>query len=128
MEFRQVRRLVEKYHLNTQDLNLEEFTILKNDEKLLAFGCVRTTENYAELDCIGTVDERKSKDWASMIIKKLVDCGPQTIWLATDSPRFYEQFNFVTTKQIPKELARRLEGGEPNGKNRLKGMVLTKKK
>jgi len=128
MEFRQVRRLVEKYRLNTNDLNPDEFTILKSDEKLLAFGCVRTMDNYAELDCIGVVEERKSKDWTSMIIKKLVDSGPQTIWLATDSPRYYEQFNFVTSKQIPKELARKLEGAEPSGKNRLKGMVLTKKK
>jgi N-acetylglutamate synthase-like GNAT family acetyltransferase len=128
MEFRQVKRLIGKFDLNLDDASLQQFTILKNNDKLLAFGCIRKTETYAELDCVGVVEEQRGKGWGKMIVNKLLETGPPTIWLTTDTPKYFEKFNFVTSKQLPKDLARRVEQVNTGRKTRLKGMVYSKKK
>lgn len=128
MEFRQVRRLMGKFALNINDISLQQFTILKNNEKLLAFGCIRKNDTYSELDCIGVVEEQRGKGWGKMIVNKLLETGPPTIWLTTDTPKYFEKFNFVPSKQMPKDLARRLEKVNSEKKNRVKGMVYSKKK
>ncbi len=68
-----------------------------------------------------------------MLVKKLIETGPETIWLATDMPKYFEQFNFVPSKQVPRELARKMvplpEGnGKTTPKNRIRAMVFSKKK
>ena len=133
-EFRQVKRMVNQYNLEVETLHPEQFTILKNDEKLIGFGSLRMIENYAELECIGVAEGYRGKGWGKMIVKKLLDSGPETIWLATDMPKFFEQFDFVTSKQIPRELARKIgpipetPPAKPLPKNRVRAMVFSKKK
>lgn len=128
MEFRQVRRLIGKFALNDEGINSQQFTILKNNDQLVAFGCIRDKETYTELDCIGVIEAQRGKGWGKMIINKLLELGPQTIWLATDTPKYFEKFDFVTSKQMPKNLARRLDAINAERKRRLKGMVYCKKK
>jgi N-acetylglutamate synthase-like GNAT family acetyltransferase len=128
MEFRQVKRLLGKYDLEAEDLKLNQFTILKDNDKLVAFGRVRQKDNYAEMDCVGVIQEQRGKGWGKMIVNKLLETGPPTIWLATDAPKYFEKFDFVTSKQLPKELARRVEQINLERKPRLKGMVYSKKK
>lgn len=133
VEFRQVKRLAHELRLDNESLLPEQFTILKSDEKLLAFGSLRTLDNYAELECIGVAESHQGKGWGKMLVKKLLETGPETIWLATDMPKYFEQFNFVPSKQIPRELAKKIGPAEditrpPSGKIRLKAMVYSKKK
>jgi N-acetylglutamate synthase-like GNAT family acetyltransferase len=132
-EFRQVKRLAQALQMTNDALQPEQFTILKSDEKLLAFGAVRTLDNYAELECIGVAEGCRGKGWGKMIVKKILEAGPETIWLATDMPKYFEQFNFVPSKQVPRELAKKIGPPEditkpPSGKVRLKAMVFSKKK
>lgn len=131
-EFRQVKRMVEHYELELELLHPDKFTILKNDEKLLAFGCLRVVDNYAEIECVGVAEGQRGKGWGKMIVKKLLATGPETIWLATDMPKFFEKFNFVPSKQVPRELSRKIipvvEGAKPTARNRVKAMVFSKKK
>ncbi len=131
-EFRQVRRLAQHFQLGPDLMQPEKFTILKSDEKLLAYGCLRVIDNYAEIECIGVADGQRGKGWGKMIVKKLLDTGPETIWLATDMPKYFEQFNFVPSKQVPRELSRKIipapEGAKPTARNRVKAMVFSKKK
>ncbi len=62
-EFRQVKRLVQQFRLDAEDLQPEKFTILKSDEKLLAFGSLRLIDNYAEIECVGVTEEHRGKGW-----------------------------------------------------------------
>jgi N-acetylglutamate synthase-like GNAT family acetyltransferase len=128
MEFRQVKRLIGKFDLDAKDIVSQQFTILKFNEKLLAFGRIRNGETYAELDCIGVIEEQRGKGWGKMMINKLLETGPATIWLTTDTPKYFEKFNFVTSKQLPKDLARKVEKANAERHARLKGMVFSKKK
>ena len=141
MEFRQVMRMVEKYDLTTpNELPLDSFTILKNDDRILGFGALRSQEGYTELEVVGVAEEFRGKGWGKMIIKKLLEVGPDTIWLATDMPKYFEKFNFVPSKQVPRELARKINPVETNGfgiaqpakpivgRNRVKAMVFMRKK
>ncbi len=138
MEFRQVKRMVERFDLAPLDLPADSFTILKSDERILGFGALRSQEGYTELEAVGVAEEYRGKGWGKMIVKKLLENGPDTIWLATDMPKYFEKLHFVTSKQVPRELARKItppEGifipGQPKPappKTRLKPMVFMRKK
>lgn len=129
MEFRQVKRLASRYDLRQDEFEQSEFTILKNDDKLLAFGRVRHGTNYAELDCLGVIETNRGKGWGKMMVNKLLSDGPSTIWVTTDTPKYFEHLDFIPAKQLPKELARRVEASQESApKSRLKGLVYSKKK
>lgn len=130
MEFRQVKRLLAKKETPVEngDVSPDDFTILKKDDRLLACGSMRFRESYGVLDYVATRTDGKSREWAKMIVKKLLETGPPTIWLTTDTPKFFEQFNFVASKQMPKDLARRLEDKHPEINSKYKSMVYTRKK
>ena len=128
MEFRQVKRLLGKYDLPREKIDRDQFTILKNNDRLLAFGCIRKQETFAEMDCVGVLEEQRGKGWGKMIVNKLLETGPRTVWLVTDNAKYFEQFDFVTSKQMPKGLARRLEEINIDSKSHIKGMVFSKKK
>jgi N-acetylglutamate synthase-like GNAT family acetyltransferase len=130
MEFRQVKRL-----LSHEDAPVggglvvpEEFTILKKDDRLLACGSLRMQESYGVIEHVATKQDRKSREYTKMIVQKLLETGPPTVWLTTDTPKFFEQFDFVASKQMPKDLARRLEAQYPDSGDRFESMVHTRKK
>jgi N-acetylglutamate synthase-like GNAT family acetyltransferase len=131
-EFRQVKRLVQEYDLYSEELQPNQVTILKNDDKLLAFGSIRQGDNFAELECVGVAQDQRGKGWGKMLVKKMLESGPETVWLATTMPKYFEQFNFVPSKQVPRELSKRIQPMDPlakmPAKNRLKAMVFSKKK
>ncbi|MFH2056368.1 MAG: hypothetical protein ABIJ61_10450, partial [bacterium] len=130
MEFRQVKRLLAQKNMPSDRTEAppEEFTILKKDDRLLACGSLRLQESYGVIEHVAVKADTKTSEWTKMIVKKLLETGPPTIWLTTDTPKFFEQFDFVTSKQIPKDLARRVEAQYPDGGNRYKSMVYTRKK
>lgn len=130
MEFRQVKRLLAQKEapVANGDAHQEEFTILKKDDRLLACGSMRMSESYGVIEHVAVKADTKAREWQKMIVKKLLETGPPTIWLTTDSPKFFEQFDFVASKQMPKDLARRVEAQYPDGGNRYKSMVYTRKK
>ncbi len=138
MEFRQVMRMVEKFDLAPTDLPPDSFTILKNDERILGFGAMRANDGYTELELLGVAEEYRGKGWGKLIVKKLLEHGPDTVWLATDMPKYFEKFDFVSSKQIPRELSKKINPSEvfipgqpkpaPPPKNRLKAMVFMRKK
>ena len=137
-EFRQVKRLLHQYQFELEKdiMQPDQFTILKSDDKLLAFGSLRVQDNYAELECVGVAEDYRGKGWGKMIVKKLLEQGPETIWLATSMPKYFEKFNFVPSKQVPRELSRKISPPDPfppslkpmPSKIRLKAMVFSKKK
>ena len=101
MEFRQVKRLLshEDAPVGGGKAVPEEFTILKKDDRLLACGSLRMQESYGVIEHVATKQDRKSREYTKMIVKKLLETGPATVWLTTDTPKFFEQFDFVFMRQ-----------------------------
>ncbi len=133
-EFRQVQRMARRYELGNGELRREQFTILKNNDTLLGFASLRSTEGYTELETLAVSEPHRGKGWGKMLVKKVQENGPDTIWLATDMPKYFEKLSFVTSKQVPRELARKINPDGPpfvkngNTRNRMKAMVFMKKK
>jgi N-acetylglutamate synthase-like GNAT family acetyltransferase len=130
MEFRQVKRLLatNRKAIRQEDIKPDNFTILKKDDRLVACGSMQLVDSYGVMDNVAVRTDQRGKGWDKMIVGKLLETGPPTVWLTTDSPKFFEQFEFVTSKQMPKELARRLEEISSDSQTSFKSMVYTRKK
>jgi amino-acid N-acetyltransferase len=96
---------INKYTLDGENLQPEQFIIAEVNDKLAGFGRIKPYENLRELASIGVVEKYRKLGVGSKIIRHIIENFPDNeIWITTHSPDYFKKFGFVESKDPPVEI------------------------
>lgn len=103
-EFEQVKKYAEKFRLDNENMERNQFKVLLRDNKLAAFGRLKVHKDAIELCTLGVVEEYRGKKLGEVLVSDFVAAAEQDIYLVTVIPFFFSKMGFKETKQYPASL------------------------
>jgi N-acetylglutamate synthase-like GNAT family acetyltransferase len=108
-EFEQVKKLVEEFWLDDTDMQPEQFNVLSDGGKILAFGRLREHTDAAELCTIGVAKDFQKKGLGEKMVKHLLDRSKRDVYLVTVIPGFFTKMGFNCTEKYPDAIKKKVE-------------------
>ncbi len=104
-DIQKIRPYLNKFRLDSHDLNTENFYIAVIKTGLAAFGRVKVYGKVNEICSVGVLKEYRNIGLGKAIIKHLINISETNeLWVVTKIPEYFEQFGFKITKKPPDEL------------------------
>lgn len=108
-EFEQIKQLVEELWLDNETMFPEEFRVLSDNGKVIAFGRLREYADVMELCSIGVPVEFQNKKFGTSIVKHLLSRAQRNVYLVTVIPDFFTRFGFERIEKPPAPIERKLQ-------------------
>ncbi len=100
-----IRETVARLRLDPEDLQPEQFTTLRRDGRIIAFGRIKPYRETYELGSVAVVEEERGRGWGELIVRELTARFPQDeVFVTTDIPQYFQRLRFLQTEMLPPEL------------------------
>ena len=101
LEFEEVKKYVEKFWLDNENMTKEQFKVLLSDNELAAFGRLKTHKDAIELCTVGVVEEYRDRKLGKALAHDFIAGAKQDIYLVTVIPTFFSKMGFKEVKEYP---------------------------
>ncbi len=105
-----IRDTVTRLRLDSEELHAEQFIVVEESSRTVAFGRVRPYLRTFELGCVAVVEDRCGRGLGEMVVRELIRRFPQgRVYVTTDIPEYFRRLGFVPTVSLPRELTAKIE-------------------
>lgn len=105
-----IKRHIEKFRLDDEDLDYCQFVIAVEGNEISGFGRIRPHKEVYELGCVGVVENKRNQGIGKMIVEYLINIFPSNdVYITTDLIEYFERFGFKRITHGPKELEEKLK-------------------
>jgi N-acetylglutamate synthase-like GNAT family acetyltransferase len=119
-----IQETVTRLRLDNEDLRAEQFIVVEEGERAVAFGRIKPYRRTFELGCVAVVKDRRNQGLGELVVKELIRRFPQRrVYVTTDIPKYFERLGFVRTKALPRELSEKIGRVEGRLRSGVVGMV-----
>jgi N-acetylglutamate synthase-like GNAT family acetyltransferase len=119
-----IRELVTRLRLDNEDLCAEQFIVVEEGERAVAFGRIKPYRRTFELGCVAVVEDRRDQGLGELVVRELIRRFPQRrVYVTTDIPEYFEPLGFVRTRALPRELSEKIGRVEGKLRSGVVGMV-----
>jgi len=119
-----IQEMVARLRLDNEDLRPEQFIVVEEGERTLAFGRIKPYRRTFELGCVAVVEDRRSQGIGELVVRELIRRFPQRrVYVTTDIPEYFERLGFVRTTALPRELSEKIDRVEGKLRSGVVGMV-----
>jgi len=119
-----IRGMVARLRLDGEDLRPEQFIVVEEGERMVAFGRIKPYRRTFELGCVAVVDDRRNRGLGELVVRELIRRFPQQrVYITTDSPDYFQRLGFVRTRALPRELSDKMDRVEGKLRSGVVGMV-----
>jgi len=108
-EFEQVKQLVEDFWLDNENMKSEQFRVLTDNEKVIAFGRLKKHSDAIELCTLGVVSDLRGKGYGRAMVKNLLNKASRDIYVVTVIPNFFAKLGFIFAEIYPDSLQKKVE-------------------
>lgn len=108
-DIQDIEKFAKNLNLDCEDLNYMDFIKAKRDNSIIGFGRLRRYSNCTELATLGVLPEERKNGIGSMIVTKLIDDGPQDIYITCVIPDFFKRFGFIQVNKYPEILKKKID-------------------
>jgi len=115
-----IRETIERFRLDPERAEAEQFLMLRRDGDIVAFGRIKPYRETYELGGVAVLEKERGRGYGEAIVCELVRRFPQDeVYITTDIPRYFERFGFLRTEILAQELQDKIahvhEGGLRHG-------------
>jgi N-acetylglutamate synthase-like GNAT family acetyltransferase len=119
-----VQETVARLHLDDEDLRAEQFIVVQEGRRTVAFGRVKPYRRTFELGCVAVVEERRNQGIGELVVRELIRRFPRRrVYVTTDIPAYFERLGFTPTRALPRELSDKIGRVEGRLRSGVVGMV-----
>jgi len=119
-----IQKTVARLRLDNEDLCAEQFIVVEEGERAVAFGRIKPYRRTFELGCVAVVEDRRNQGLGELVVRELIRRFPQRrVYVTTDIPDYFQRLGFVCTKALPRELSEKIGRVEGNLRSGVVGMV-----
>jgi N-acetylglutamate synthase-like GNAT family acetyltransferase len=119
-----VQETVARLHLDGEDLRAEQFIVVQEGRRTVAFGRVKPYRRTFELGCVAVMDDRRSQGLGELVVRELIRRFPRRrVYVTTDIPAYFERLGFTPTRALPRELSDKIGRVEGRLRSGVVGMV-----
>lgn len=108
-EFEQIKQHVDDLWLYNEGMKPEQFRVLSDSGKVIAFGRLMEHVDATELCTLGVAKEFQGKGWGSKMVQHLLDQAKRDVYIVTTILKFNSNLGFIYIEQYPKSIKRKLE-------------------
>jgi N-acetylglutamate synthase-like GNAT family acetyltransferase len=122
-----IQETVARLRLDNEHLRPEQFLVVEEGQRTVAFGRIKPYRRTFELGCVAVVDDRRNQGLGELVVRELVRRFPRRrVYVTTDIPEYFERLGFVRTKALPQELSGKIGRVEGRLRSGVVGMVYRK--
>jgi N-acetylglutamate synthase-like GNAT family acetyltransferase len=122
-----IQDMVSRLRLDNEDLRHEQFIVVEEGERTVAFGRIKPYRRTFELGCVAVVDDRRERGLGELVIRELIRRFPQRrVYVTTDIPDYFQRLGFARTRALPRELSEKIGRVEGRLRAGVVGMVYRK--
>ena len=119
-----IRGTVARLRLDGEDLRPEQFVVVEEGGRTVAFGRIKSYRRTFELGCVAVVEDRRNQGLGELVVRELIRRFPQRrVYITTDIPEYFQRLGFVRTKALPRELSEKIGRVEGRLRSGVVGMV-----
>jgi len=96
-----IKDLIKEYRLDDNNLSIDQFIIVKNEQTLLGFGRLKKHLDCDEVSSLGVLPQNRNKGVGKIIIEELVKQAAKNIYIVTIIPDYFVKLGFEKTCQFP---------------------------
>jgi N-acetylglutamate synthase-like GNAT family acetyltransferase len=101
---------VRRFRLDDEDLRPEQFVVVREGDRVVAFGRIKPYASVHELGCVGVLEEKRGRGLGTLVVEELIHRFPtREVYITTDLPRYFERFGFAEIADPPTEIAAKME-------------------
>lgn len=105
-----IRSAIERERLDSENLQPQQFVLLRRDGRTVAFGRVKPYKHTYELASVVVEPDERGKGYGEAVTRELVRIFPQDeVFITTDIAPYYERLGFLRTTILPPELADKVQ-------------------
>lgn len=108
-EFEQIKLLVEELWLDNETMMPEQFRVLSDKGKVIAFGRLRDYADATELCSVGVIKESQHKKFGTEMVSYLLNQAKGDVYLVTIIPGFFARLGFKAIEIPPAPIRRKLQ-------------------
>jgi N-acetylglutamate synthase-like GNAT family acetyltransferase len=122
-----IQSMVVRLRLDSEDLRAEQFIVVEESGRTVAFGRIKPYRRTFELGCVAVVEDRRQQGIGELVVRELIRRFPQRrVYVTTDVPQYFERLGFARTRALPRELSDKIGRVEGRLRSGVVGMVYRK--
>jgi N-acetylglutamate synthase-like GNAT family acetyltransferase len=122
-----IQETVARLRLDSEDLRAEQFIVVEEGERTVAFGRIKPYRRTFELGCVAVVEGRRKQGIGKLVVRELIRRFPRRrVYVTTHIPEYFEHLGFVRMTALPRELSEKIGRVEGRLRSGVVGMVYTK--
>ena len=108
-EFEQVKQMVEEFWLVNENMQPEQFRIISDNGKVIAFARFKEKDDATELGTLGVAKALRRKGWGSKIVLHLLGLAKRDVYVVTTLFEFNAKLGFNLVHTYPESIRKNLE-------------------
>jgi N-acetylglutamate synthase-like GNAT family acetyltransferase len=101
---------VRRFRLDDEDLRPEQFVVVREGARVVAFGRIKPYGRVHELGSVGVVEEERGHGLGALVVRELIRRFPTPeVYITTDLPGYFARFGFSRLADPPPEIAAKIE-------------------
>lgn len=108
-EYAQVLQLVEEFWLENSNMKAEQFRVISDNGRVIAFARMKEYTDATELGTLGVVKDLRGQGYGSKIVKHLLDGAKSDIYVITTLFKFNANLGFVLADEYPESIKQKME-------------------
>jgi len=119
-----IQETVARLRLDNEDLRAEQFIVVEEGRRTVAFGRIKPYRRTFELGCVAVVEDRRNQGIGELVVRELIRRFPQRrVYVTTDVPEYFQRLGFARTRALPRELSDKIGRVEGRLRSGVVGMV-----
>jgi N-acetylglutamate synthase-like GNAT family acetyltransferase len=119
-----IQDMVTRLRLDNERLRAEQFIVVEEGERTVAFGRIKPYRRTFELGCVAVVEDRRNQGLGELVVRELIRRFPQRrVYVTTDIPDYFQRLGFVCARALPRELSEKIGRVEGKLRSGVVGMV-----
>jgi N-acetylglutamate synthase-like GNAT family acetyltransferase len=96
---------IRRFRLDDEDLKAEQFILIRQSGRVVAFGRIKPYGRVYELGSVGVLEDRRGKGLGRRMTEELIRRFPsRDVYITTDLPAYFERLGFERIDTGPEEI------------------------
>jgi len=108
-EFEQVKQMVDEFWLFNENMQPEQFRIIGDNGKVIAFARLREYADAIELGTLGVAKELRRKGWGGKMALHLLGLAKRDVYVVTTLFEFNAKLGFVLVNEYPDSISKKIK-------------------
>jgi N-acetylglutamate synthase-like GNAT family acetyltransferase len=101
-----IEACVGRFRLDDENLAAEQFIVVREGDRVVAFGRIKPYTAVHELGSVGVVEEERGRGLGALVVRALIRRFPAPdVYITTDLPAYFARFGFERIDAPPPEIA-----------------------